>query len=597
MDLGTLDISIIVGYFVVTILLGLYFTRMASKNIDSYFLGGRSMPWYVLSVSNASGMFDVSGTMWLVSIMFVYGVKAIWFPWLWPFFNQIFMMVFLSVWLRRSNVLTGAEWITTRFGNGKGAKQSHIIVVVFALVSVVGFLGYAFVGIGKFAQIFLPWDLSANTYAVILMVGTGIYVILGGLFSVVATDVLQFFIMTITSIVIAVIAMNMVSPEAIAEVIPENWDSSLFSWKMDLDWTGYMDSVNKRIDNDGITMFGAFVMMMLFKGFFISMAGPIPSHDMQRILSNKTAKNAAMMSGLNSVAMLLPRFLLVASLTVLALVFFNKELNAMGDNLDFEMILPYAIGNFIPVGLKGFIIAGLLAAFMSTISSFINVAPAYVVNDIYKKYINPSASSKKLVYLSYAASTLFLAIGIGFGFIVENIDSITQWIVTALWAGYAAPNMLKWYWWRFNGHGFFWGMFAGLASAMLMPLFLPDFAPIYHFPFIFAISVAASFIASLVTPPEKEEVTINFYKNVRPWGFWKPIYDKVMITDPDFEKNTNFKRDMFNVAVGIIWQLSLIAFPVYLVLQNFQSAGIAAMVTLVTSLVLKINWYDKLEDD
>ncbi|WP_319592461.1 sodium:solute symporter family protein [uncultured Draconibacterium sp.] len=597
MKLNVLDLSIIIGYFITTILLGIYFTRLASKNIDSYFLGGRSMPWYILSVSNASGMFDVSGTMWLVSMLFVYGIKGIYFPWLWPFFNQIFMMVFLSVWLRRSNVLTGAEWITTRFGNGKGAKQSHIIVVVFALVSVIGFLGYAFVGIGKFAQIFLPWNLSANTYALILMLGTGIYVILGGLFSVVATDVLQFIIMTITSIVIAVIAINMVSPEAINAVVPPNWDSAFIDWKLDLDWSGYMDSVNNRIKSDGLSMFGAFVMMMLFKGFFISLAGPIPSHDMQRILSNKTPKHAAMMSGLNSVAMLIPRFLLVTSLTVLALVYFNTELAAMEDNIDFELILPYAIGNFIPTGLKGLIIAGLLAAFMSTISSYINVAPAYIVNDIYKKYINPRAGSARLVKLSYLASTLFLAIGIGFGYIIESIDSITQWIVTALWAGYAAPNMLKWYWWRFNGYGFFWGMLSGLAAAMITPFLLPGFAPIYHFPFIFALSLAVSIFASLLTPPEDETVTFSFYKTVRPWGIWEPIHQKVIVQDHEFQKNTAFKRDMFNVVIGIIWQLSLIAMPVYLVIQNFTKASIAFGITIITSFLLKKNWYNKLEEN
>ncbi|MEQ8706559.1 MAG: hypothetical protein RIC19_21690 [Phaeodactylibacter sp.] len=180
MELAALDLVIIILYFGMTIFLGLYFTRRASKDMDAYFLGGRNMPWYVLSVSNASGMFDVSGTMWLVSVFFVYGLKGIWFPWLWPFFNQVFMMVYLSVWLRRSNVMTGAEWITTRFGKGSGARLSHLIVVAFALVSVMGFLGYAFVGIGKFVKVFLPWDLSANTYAVIMMSFTGVYVILGG---------------------------------------------------------------------------------------------------------------------------------------------------------------------------------------------------------------------------------------------------------------------------------------------------------------------------------------------------------------------------------------------------------------------------------
>jgi solute:Na+ symporter, SSS family len=591
------DITIIAAYFVLTIMVGLYFTRLASRNIDSYFLGGRRMPWYILSVSNASGMFDVSGTMWLVSVFFIYGLKGIWFPWLWPFFNQIFMMVFLSVWLRRSNVLTGAEWISTRFGNGHGARLSHIIVVVFALVSVLGFLGYAFVGIGKFAQIFLPWDLSANTYALILMVFTGVYVIMGGFISVVATDVIQFVIMTIASVIIGFIAISLVSPEMIAAATPEGWSSALFGWKLDVEWTGIMDSAQNRINQDGYTLFGAFVMMMLFKGIFISAAGPIPSHDMQRILSNKTPKHAAMMSGLNSVIVLIPRFMMVAGLVVLAVVFFSDELGAKGDNVDFELVLPYALANFIPAGLKGLIIAGLFAAFMSTISSFINVAPAYLVNDIYKKYINPNAPEKKYVRLSYLASTLVLGLGIGLGFVLETVDSITQWIVTALWAGYSAPNMLKWYWWRFNGYGFFWGMLSGLLSAMILPFLIPGWAPIYHFPFIFAASLTASVLASLITQPEDESIIIRFYKQVRPWGFWDPIYEKVKASDPDFVKNTHFKRDMFNVAIGIIWQLSLIALPVYLVIQNFSALSVTVAIVAICTFILKKNWFNKLNEE
>jgi SSS family solute:Na+ symporter len=595
MKLELIDILIIILYFVLTIGLGVYFTRRASKNLDSYFLGGRRMPWFILSVSNASGMYDISGTMWLVSMLFIYGLKGIWFPWLWPFFNQVFMMVYLSVWLRRSNVMTGAEWITTRFGSDAGAKQSHIIVVVFALVSVIGFLSYAFVGIGKFAQTLLPWDISANAYAVILMLVTGLYVIMGGMFSVVATDVFQFIIMTITSLIIGILAMILVSPEALAAVTPDNWDRAIFSWKLDLDWTGIIDPVNDRIASDGTTFFAAFVMMMLFKGIFISAAGPIPSHDMQRILSNRTPRHAAMMSGMNSVILMIPRFMLVAGLTVLALVFFSPELTAMGRNIDLELILPIALGNFIPAGLKGLVIAGLLAAFMSTIASFINVAPAYLVNDIYKKYIKPEAGNRRLVAMSYLASALVLAAGIGFGFVVQTVDSITKWIVTALWAGYAAPNMLKWYWWRFNGHGFFWGMFAGLLAALVTPRLMPGLTQIWHFPFVFLISLAACFIASLATKPEKEELLIKFYSNVRPWGFWKPVHDMVIKKDPGFKKNTGFRRDMFNVAIGIIWQLCIIALPVYLVIEDFSSVAIVAGVILATSWILKKNWLDRLE--
>src|SRR5690606_38400361 len=119
-----------------------------------------TIPWYMLGLSNASGMFDISGTMLLVYWLFIYGAKSTFIPWLWPVFNQIFLMAFLSVWLRRSGVMTGAEWIRFRFGDTRGAHLAHMIVVAFALVNVVGFLAYGFIGIGKFAAEFLPWQLA-----------------------------------------------------------------------------------------------------------------------------------------------------------------------------------------------------------------------------------------------------------------------------------------------------------------------------------------------------------------------------------------------------------------------------------------------------
>jgi solute:Na+ symporter, SSS family len=132
------DIGILVAYFAATIFTGLWVSRRGSKDLDSYFLGGKSLPWYMLGVSDASGMFDISGTMLMVFWLFVYGAKSIWLPFMWPVFNQIFLMMFLSAWLRRSNVLTGAEWIQFRFGRGTGANLAQVSVVLFALLNVIG---------------------------------------------------------------------------------------------------------------------------------------------------------------------------------------------------------------------------------------------------------------------------------------------------------------------------------------------------------------------------------------------------------------------------------------------------------------------------
>ncbi|NOY58730.1 MAG: Na+:solute symporter [Calditrichaeota bacterium] len=597
MKLSAIDIGIILAYFAVTIIIGFYVSKRASKNLDSYFLGGKTLPWYVLGVSNASGMFDITGTMWLVYACVVYGLKSVWLPWLWPVFNQIFMMVFLSIWLRRSNVLTGAAWLATRFGKGRDTELAHISVVVFALVSAVGFLAYAFKGIGKFAAIFLPWDISPDMYALIIMGLTAMYAVKGGMFSVVITEVMQFVIMTLASVAVGIIAIMRVSPDMLAKVIPAGWKSLWFGWQLDLNWTGILDSVNDKIAQDGYSLFAVFFMMMLFKGVLVSLAGPAPNYDMQRVLATKSPREAGLMSGFVNVVLLFPRYLMVMGFTILTLVFLKPELQAMGTNIDFEAILPLAITKFIPVGLMGILLAGLLAAFMSTFAATLNAAPAYIVNDIYKRYFNANAEPRKYVYMSYVASLLVLVVGIAFGFVVESINQVMLWIVSALWGGYTAANVLKWYWWRFNGYGYFWGMVSGIAAALTVPRIFPNLSELNAFPIILIVSTAGSFLGCLFTKPTEESVLKKFYTSVRPWGFWKPIYEKVIQENHDFKKNTDFKRDTFNIAIGMIWQVTLTVLPMFFVIKETKGIIISTIVLGITSVILKKNWYDKLQND
>jgi len=574
-----------------------YISKRASKNLDSYFLGSKSLPWYILGVSNASGMFDITGTMWLVYLCFVYGMKSAWIPWIWPVFNQIFLMVYLSAWVRRSNVLTGAEWISTRFGKGVGGNLAHLSVVTFALVSVIGFLAYAFQGIGKFSALFLPWDISPNIYALIFMGITTVYVVMGGMFSVVFTEVLQFGIMTVSSVAVGIIAMSKVSPELLNRVIPEGWRSIFFGWHLNLDWAGIMDSVNAKIEADGYSLFVIFFIMMMFKGVLVSMAGPAPNYDMQRILATRNPKEAGMMSGFVNVVLIFPRYMLITGLTVLALAFFSPELKAMGANIDFELVLPYAIKNFLPVGLMGLLLAGLLSAFMSTFAATVNAAPAYIVNDLYKRFINPKASDKTYVRISYIASLGVVAVGVVFGFFAESINQVTLWIVAALWGGYAAPNVLKWYWWRFNAYGYFWGMILGILAAMAVPQVFQGLSALEGFPIILVVSTLGCIIASLMTKPESDEILKEFYSRVRPWGFWEPVYRKVIADNPDFKKNRHFKRDWFNIGIGLIWQITLVAIPMYIVLKQNVSIVVGFIILIFTSYILKKNWYDKMDED
>ncbi len=602
MQLAWIDIAIILLYLAATVWIGFWISHRASKSIDNYFLGGNTIPWYMLGLSNASGMFDISGTMWMVYLLFVYGLKSVWIPWLWPVFNQIFLMVYLSIWLRRSGVMTGAEWIRFRFGEGTGAFLSHLIVVTFALIGVIGFLAYGFIGIGKFAAVFLPWQFSADShtnevvYGLIITALTTVYVVKGGMFSVVFTEVMQFVVMTVACVSVGIIAMQQVSPDMLTPFIPAGWTDLFFGWELELDWRGLLDSANQKIADDGWTLFGLFFMMMLFKGVLQSAAGPAPNYDMQRILSARTPREAAKMSGLVNLVLLFPRYMLITGLTVLALVYFSEDLRAMGEAVDFELILPFALRNYVPAGLTGLLIAGLLAAFMSTFAATTNAAPAYVVNDIYKRYIRPDAPQAVYVRMSYLVSVLVVLIGTAFGFLIDSLNDIIQWIVAALYGGYTAANLLKWYWWRFNGYGYFWGMLTGILASLVMPLAFPDLSALDGFPVILAVSLVGSVAGSLLSPPDRMEVLVTFYVRVRPWGFWAPVHRAAKQENPDLEANRDLGRDLFNIGVGLVWQTALTAAPIFLVIQRYGAFLLSLGIVLATSLILKVNWYDKMED-
>jgi Na+/proline symporter len=290
---------------------------------------------------------------------------------------------------------------------------------------------------------------------------------------------------------------------------------------------------------------------------------------------------------------------------VLAIAYFDELGIATASAPDYDRILPAAMLHFAPPGVLGLIVAGLLAAFVSTFAATLNAAPAYLVNDVYRRHINPQASRQQLIYLSYAVSIAFVYLSAAIGLYIPSINSLLIWIVSGLWGGYTAANVLKWYWWRLNGIGFFVGMLVGMVGALALPRLLgplfpqiaADVFPLYSFPLLLLLSLAGCVIGTYLTPPDDMKVLKEFYRRVRPWGFWGPVRDAVLAEDPGFPVNRNFRRDALNVVIGTVVQTALVALPIYIVLRQFD--GIAACLALVAvgGAILKKTWYDRLERD
>ena len=615
MKLRLIDISIIILYLATMVMIGWFLRKKARQNKESYLLGGKKLPWYLLGLSDASDMFDISGTMWMVALCFVYGMKSIWIPWLWPVFNQVFNMMFLSKWLRRSNANTGAEWLATRFGiSGPGVKASHTVVVVFAIIGCLGFLAYGFVGLGKFIEIFVPWnivqpyvpfDIAAeyvpHFYGIIFTLFAMFYSILGGMHSIVLGDLIKYIIMTIGCVSIAVIAMIHLHSNGATLNVPDGWSDPFFSWNLNLDWSGIVPDANKKISADGFSLFGFFFMMMLFKGAFAAGAGPAPNYDMQKILSSRSPKEASKMTGFVSIILLPVRYSMIIGLTVLGLLYFNQMnvSNGVGGT-DFERVLPAAVNNFLPPVILGIVLTGLLGAFMGTFSGTLNAAQAYIVNDIYLKYINPAASNRRTISMNYLSGVVVVALGVILGFMIDDVNTALQWIVSGLYGGYIAANMFKWYWWRFNANGFFWGMLWGILPAIALAVLkyygVLRGLDLYWWPAIFVLSLAGCFIGTYMAPPTDMEVLKKFYSTIRPWGFWKPVHELVIKENPAFEPNRRFKLDMFNVVLGIIAQCCLTILPMYVVLWMKLPLLITIIILTVIVLILKRTWWDKLEN-
>lgn len=639
--LSTLDLLIIAAYFALMIALGLYMRNQAKKSKDAYLMGGKTLPWYMLGLSDASDMFDISGTMLLVSMAFLYGFKSVFIPWMWPVFNQIFLMVFLSRWLRRSNATTGAEWLGTRFGlNDKGVRQSHLVVVFFALILCVGYMAYAFVGVGEFLQIFLPYERvrdvlpflsagegaygmgtpeyvaalqaskhhTAQFYGVLISLVAMFYSIVGGMHGIVLADVIKYMVMIVCSLFVGVIAMTHLaqSDVDILSKVPGGWDSPFFGTHLGLDWSNMLNDARIKMEQDGYQLFSAVVGMMLISGIMKSLAGPAPNYDCQKILSTRSPAEAAKMSGFISVILMPIRYFMTMGFCVLGILYFEQlNLTRLGEGIiNFESIMPAVISKYLPVGLIGLVLAGFLGAFMSNFSGTLNAGQAYLVNDIYLKFVNPQAERKQIITMSYLSGVVMVIFGIGLGLFIKDVNMIFNIITAGLYGGFVCANVLKWYWWRFNATGYFYGMLAGIVASAIPPAlsvsgitnYFDGTRMLYFFPVFIVIQFIACILGTYAAPATNQDTLLSFYKTVRPWGFWKPIHALAVAEDPTFEGNKNFGVNMLNLFLGITGQLLLMLLPMYLILNKWTGLGIVLALLVVVFVVMKRTWWNRLTD-
>ena len=590
--LGTVDLAIVGGFLVVVTLVGFVMSRRANEGVEDYFLGGNKIPWWILGISTSTSNFDMAGTMIIVAMVFALGYQG--------FLVEIrggvglslaFLMIFLAKWLRRSRVMTSAEWMKLRFGTDKPGKAAHLLSAISYIVLSLGMITYFCKGAGKFLTHFLPFSELTCT-SVMVIVGL-VYTLMSGLYGVVFTDVVQMVLLSFTAIYISVIAfgvgeevllpegflaLNLANPvgpgaERLLAGNPAEWEPIL-------------------------SMFGICVMMWLFRTT-LEGCGGVGGYTDQRFFAARNEREASLLT-LEAILLSVMRWTMVAGLVVLGFQIIQSGAEgAEAITNDPEMVLPVVLGNTLPVGVKGFVIAGLIAAAMSTFDSTLNAGASYIVKDIYQSYIKPLASNEDLMKVSRWATIGLCVAGVAFAAIIPDINAVWGIITMALGPALFVPLFLRWYWPRFNGYGFALGTGGGIVSALIIDGLIQP--PLYiSFPAIVGCGFVISIAATLSTAPVSDKVLSDFALQINPWGPWRR-FTKMLLEDGRLSHEEAGARqweranDALALVFAVSFQMSLLVAGMAVIFHDWQKVAFFGIVGALSSVGLYFFWYRPLK--
>jgi Na+/proline symporter len=583
-SLASLDMAVLVGYFVLAMGAGLFFRRLASQDIESYFLGNRRIPWWVLGASGTASSFDMAGTMIIVSFVFAIGLQGFWVAMRGGMCLPLgLLMVYMGKWLQRSQVMTTAEWMELRFGNGAQGQAARSLSAMANLVVTLAMLTYFVTGTGKFLAVFIP--LPPIVCSLLMICAALVYTVLSGLYGVAFTDILQELLMVGTALYVGYEATTLPHHDQLMALSGSSWSSFVPRWTAEpMTWLAQPTMYH---------FFGLAIVFWISRGLLEGAGGLTGGYMPQRYYAAKNSRHASLMTA-EWIGLLLFRWMLIAGVAVLALSLAHGD-SAIGTVLysDPEKVLPMVLAKALPAGIRGLAIAGLIAAAMSTFDSTVNAGAAYWVRDIFQRYINPQATSRQLVRQSYLATLVLAMISIVMGLFVRNIDDIWSWITGPLSAGLFAPIILRWYWERLTGYGFALSTGVGLAVSIALKLFFPDMAIFISFPLTWSVSLIAGIAGSLLTEPTDPITLERFWIQIRPFGLWHTTRGRIQADVIKSSKREN-RRDLLNLPLAVAWHLSGVVAAISVVLHKWQTLAGAGAVFLGATIVLYVTWYKKL---
>lgn len=521
-----IDWVIVLLYMVISLGIGLYLARRASTSMVEFFVGGRSLPWWLAGTSMAATTFSIDTPLYVAGVVGARGIAGNWEWWSFGVAHVILIYIFARLW-RRAEIVTDNELTELRYGGRPAAVLRAVKGFLFAVV--IGSIGIAYPMLAMvkvvdaleiFPRLGLELGDQGKLWAVVAVsVLVLAYAGVAGLWGVVATDFFQFFLGLFGAIVVAVIAVSHVGGlGAMAELAQRHTEFDVLSFTP-LRWGGGTGFVVGWSAAAGITASTFFAYTVVQWWAFRRSDGG--GEFVQRLAGCKDEAEAEKAAWFFNIMHYVVRTWPWVLVAVVALALYP-------DLEDPELGYPKLMLDFLPPGLLGIVVASLIAAFMSTVSTLINWSASYITNDLYARFIRPQASQRELVRAARIASVLVTAIGATAAFFSENITTVFRLII-AVGTGPGLVLILRWFWWRINAWAEMASMVAGFvvgfATSVVPLLTIEDFG--VRLMVTSLVTIAIWVPVMFLTRPESEEKLESFYLRVRPGGpGWRRIRER-----------------------------------------------------------------------
>ncbi|MFK7950481.1 MAG: sodium:solute symporter family protein [Saprospiraceae bacterium] len=522
MTLSTLDWSIVGGFLVISLLIGIIVSRQSGKSSADFFLSGRNMPWWLLGVSMVATTFSADTPNLVTDLVRKDGVAGNWVWWAFLITGMLTVFVYAKLW-RRSGILTDLEFYELRYSGKEAAFlrgfRSLYLGVVFNVL-VMATVCLAAIKIGSTLL-----GLEPIQTLLIASVITVAYSAIGGLRGIILTDFFQFIIAMIGTVWAAIVIVNLPQVGGLEALVTHE------------NVVGKMDLIPDFSNTEALVTLMIIPLAVQWWAAYYPGAEPGGGgYIAQRMLSAKDEKNAVGATLLFNIAhyalrpwpwilIALASLIVFPNLESIQTAFPDIDESIIDDDLAYPAMLTY-----LPQGLLGIVVASLVAAFMSTISTHLNWGSSYIVNDFYKRFINAEASEKKLVSLGRLSTVVLMILS---AFVALYLDSAKDafGIIVLMGAGTGLLFILRWFWWRINAYSEIAAMVISLLVAIIFKFVLPKGTLEGHVELLLSVAITTvGWIAvTLMTKPVDRKTLIDFYKLIKPHSNgWKPVINQAI---------------------------------------------------------------------